>query len=796
MRKVFKLTSMLLVFVITIITASACACKVGNESNTTAVVDLPSTPSFMTLRPMSEDLYFGYLGAKRDFALIIDNEKFTETNKVQNCGESSGIGCASTLTKIVMGYGIKVSLLNGDDSSDNVLMYYTTASSFANYGKTGSTWFGYLTGLVDTKNDTIEANFTDELRNYACNYGSNNSKLDMCIYATEMATKGYSDYAGNAMILFFHQGQLVDILTDKQLDPAGIMDDGTSKIDDLDRMDATGYYSSLIEAMSKRTKVSETSHKSSKGTSTQSLEEIDLGELKEHIEQEDDFLLLVTSKGFIEQKIGTDYYLDGTNNPINIGDMMSLFNNESSYLDNCAIENSAFINFLIQLAEDLFSVAAGAGIGAAIGSVIPGVGTVIGAAAGAVIGFFAGRAAKKEMEEKNNITGDKWCELIKKAFEEVDLNVPVYHYEIGDVQSNLFLYNTPDLKNNKVLNRFGSGYDDIMKYYNTHKDVCDKQAYKVGVPSGALSVLSSIVGDGELNQEYKYADRCEKAVLSNIIGGLDASPQLMLFSEGSRRDDLTGRITGALITETLTIWGLNTIGDMYTMYTSHAANDMSFSVASYQTITDVKGCISEVEIPECSGQTSLTYTNENINGVGTMNFNYTTQFKNMSINKTSSIITDTAINSINLKKSYYRASANADDWQVDYFDMSTEDGSNAYGTLLQDLKDSVKAAPNKYLVKYMNNYYVVSNNKVLLGFKSDSTNIIQVSDVFYYYDVDGTKEYIFTDNGPDQISSLISTIYRTNMMDKVSIQSAFNFYIHVLYTRSIDQQRVSYTRMA
>ena len=59
MRKVFKLTSMLLVFVITIITASACACKVGNESNTTAVVDLPSTPSFMTLRPMSEDLYFG-----------------------------------------------------------------------------------------------------------------------------------------------------------------------------------------------------------------------------------------------------------------------------------------------------------------------------------------------------------------------------------------------------------------------------------------------------------------------------------------------------------------------------------------------------------------------------------------------------------------------------------------------------------------------------------------------------------------------------------------------------------------
>ena len=85
MKKIYKLISLSLVFVVTLLTASGCGqLKVGDEGTSVGNVELVSTPSFMPLRSMSEELYLGYLGARRDFALIIDNASYTEEKKIQN----------------------------------------------------------------------------------------------------------------------------------------------------------------------------------------------------------------------------------------------------------------------------------------------------------------------------------------------------------------------------------------------------------------------------------------------------------------------------------------------------------------------------------------------------------------------------------------------------------------------------------------------------------------------------------------------------------------------------------------
>jgi hypothetical protein len=164
----------------------------------------------------------------------------------------------------------------------------------------------------------------------------------------------------------------------------------------------------------------------------------------------DDYLLLITTEGFLEEKIGNNYAYESPEDAMNgngpvaenqgvtgaidsaIENIMLLFNTASSFNDNCAVETDGFKNFLAAALETLMAVGAGAALGAAIGSMIfPGIGTAVGAVLGGIIGWFANEAVGDMLADSNGITGDKYCKIMTAALNDFEINVPVYSYKIS-----------------------------------------------------------------------------------------------------------------------------------------------------------------------------------------------------------------------------------------------------------------------------------------------------------------------------------------------------------------------------
>ena len=131
----------------------------------------------------------------------------------------------------------------------------------------------------------------------------------------------------------------------------------------------------------------------------------------------------------------------------------------------------------------LVGAGAGAAIGAAVGSVVPAIGTaigaIVGAIVGAIIGLFAGLAVEKAIEEKlldaQGISDKSYCKIMSGALSGLELNVPIYHYNIKSAKDNI---------ENEI--------DDpiLQTYYQQNYSKCRYQNTQVSVPAGIASLFA------------------------------------------------------------------------------------------------------------------------------------------------------------------------------------------------------------------------------------------------------------------------------------------------------------------
>jgi len=767
-------------------------------------------PATTTVRFMNEALYVGYLGAQRDFALIVDNAGYNLANNVQNC--QAEIGCASDLTKMLMNFGIQASMFNRESSGDNLLVYYTSSSDFDKFGKTSEdgSWYNHFIG--DDSKALQNSDFADSeaIRRYSCgtNYGD---KSYICDYSKEMTTKGYSIKAGNAMILLFENGNLYDVITDNQLDPTRSLNrTDNNNLDQLDFRKISDevenkYYENIIYKLRSRINVDNATNNSTQSASGRSINLLsnlqDLTNLVNGGKGVDDYLLLVTSDGFISSKVGKNYSIndDGSermDDRLNTDDPEAesfalLFNTVSTYMDNCALESEPLMNFLRGILEALMTggagallgAAAGAGIGALVGSIVPGIGTAIGAGvgaiAGAIAGFFAGLALNKAIEEKlkdgNGISGNNYCKIMTTTLDGVEINVPIYTYNIKEASKNVSDYRSGIL-------------DPILTdYYDENYDTCRHQATQVAVPSGAMSMFI----DG-LKERYSYADACEKEVVSDIVGGVYASPSLQLFLNGKKVDDLHGRVTTELIMEMLFIWGLKTIGNMYTIASTGKLNDMSVTIGSAKQISNVKYCISDQITPSCSNGTNVSVSGSGYIGATTKAKGITIQFadkyKAYSRQNIASVLPSGKVNAMIVKPKqddetkkkvylYSALSSMSSSWST----MEARQGDDASQNQLQELLDKAKSAINTskdFLIKYKGVYYVICTTGERVGYKlNESGNMILV----YYAETSGGNEYIF--EGDSSELSHIDSYYNNKLYhdSTTDIDAGHDVYIYIAY---------------
>lgn len=807
MHKIFKHITWMLTVAVTLITCSGCFEETaGDAVPPPAIVNLTTSPANVTYREMSEELYIGYLGAQRDFAIVVDNLQYNYDNNKGGCQTNDQIGCASAMGQLLIQHGLKATNFTGASSDKNVLIYYTSASAFKDFGN-GSESPNWLTFLSPT-NGTEHSDFNDSenvLKN-TCGTGSN---VDFCKYARDIASQGYSSMVGNAMILFFHNGDYAGMVSDRSLDPTGKLDANSTHDHDnviKSTISYDEYYGNMINAVKEKIKVSNTTAdstvKATKRTVTQlnSLTDlINLVEGKGIYAGFDDYLLLITTEGFLEEKIGNNYSYESVEDALNgtgpvaenqgvtgaidnaIQNIMLLFNTASSFNDNCAVKSDEFKAFLQKALEALMAVGAGAAIGAAVGTMIfPGIGTAVGAVIGGIIGWFANEEVGDMLENANGITGDQYCAIMTAALNDFEVNVPMFSYKIasfadykgieeGTVDGNLTRYKKGTL-------------DPVLEeYYDKNQDRCLTQNTRIAVADGLASILI-----GSLATEYNYADKCEVAVVRNIVGGFYGSPSLLLFIDRNKVDDLHGRATTQLIRETLFAWGLTQIGNIYNLLVNKNMSEIKVKVGAAQAITGFRYCVSTSDTPSCDG---LTTHSISTNGtyIGALKpedgieINLTEAYRKGSNQLIKS--SDYGFKIENLDKYYKKISSSG------WFDVTTNPEYIPEGELnLDALETNINNSFNSnmdswYAVKYNSLTFLVSDNAII-GYSAE--NVEPGADFIVKYYWDGTNEYILTDEDGLRGSEADSTyLTRAVMSDpaSVSISGAHkNLYIYMPYT--------------
>lgn len=809
MSKWFKRIDMLLVFIITLVTCSGCFRVGSGSSSSIGEVSLISAPSTTTIRFMNEGLYVGYLGAQRDFALIVDNGEYAYKKQIQGCGvEKNGqtVGCSSTMAKLVMNYGIKTANYTGISGSENLLIYYVTSDQFNQFGIPGDSWYSYFTSEDFNTSEYSDFQDSDAIRSLSC--GTNAVHSSICDYSKDLSNKGYSDKVGNSMLLLFNAGSLYDIITDKDLDPQWKINlTSSSNFDNLTISDATEYYNNLVNSLKGKINVSNTTHTSAtENAKPQTINALtSIAELEDLItgrKNVDDYLLLITSDGFIDEKIGNNYYYDKDLNMKNddlvgeasdpsIRTFQLMLNSLSSFTDNCAHENDAMINFLKSVLQTLFAgsvgtlvgMAAGAGLGALVGSVIPGVGTAVGAGVGALVGafvgFFSGVAVNKELEKKllsaNGISDTSYCKIIESALTDIELNVPIYTYNIDTAEDNIKAFRDSSMSDTR-----------LREYYSNNYNKCIGQNQYVNVPSGLLSFFNSS-GD----YSYSYADSCQKEMVSNIVGGFGGSPSLLLYLNGKKADDLYGRVTTELTNEMLSVWGLKTIGDLYNITSTSTREEMSVTLGSAQQVNNMAYCVSESVLADCNGlDTTPIYIN-NSNYIASFDANkgikldFTDVYMNFSKNKTKQIIQSKASStSLDIaydqdNNIYYHRRAIANDsngWNRVTIRYGVEEEQTAMNQVLSDLKTKLQNnINNSYQIQYNSNYYIICDDGSVVGYRLTNNGNLKV----VYYN-NGEYEYAFYgDSNFDENNYFHNKLLNDS---STSVNSGHDFYIYIKYT--------------
>lgn len=864
MSKLYKRISFALVFIITLLTASGCF---DDESSSPTVnagpVSLVTMPATSTARMIDESLYFGYLGAQRDFALIVDNASYTMDNNIQSC-KDNGNGCASTLTKLVFNWGLKAANFTGIVGSENLLMYYTTAADFLDFGDPDNekSWYSMMANTSD------EAFESDSVKYHSC--GTDQSEHSyVCDYAKDLDEKGYHNQVGNGMILLFDNGVLDSVLSDKDIDPEGIMNNktnGYTRLDDLSVSSSSydkinNYYHSLIKLLKPRINVSNASYVSPVSASKQKIQVLDtIQEVDDLMEGRvmnpktgqpvKDFILLIMADGFILEKVGTNTYYDyDTGNPKQFnssnpnGDLSELeqssmqtasllVNTVSAYVDNCAVESSVFLNFLKGLLRAMLAgtvgalagAGAGAVAGAIVGSIFPGIGTAVGAAVGAILGAVAGLFAgirinnklEKKLKSANGISTTNYCKRVESALTNIQLNVPIYSYKIDSAKSNIAAF-----KNGKMEKEDKRLYD----YYEANRRTCLTQYTKIAVPSG----LSSFLTDN-LDDEYNYADACQKELFQSTIGQFGGSPSLQLYLNGKLADDLFGRVTTDLVNEILNIWGLKDKGDVYTVVATSdvLGRDMSVTIGSMQEVDDLRYCISTSITPDCNNmyvlssgnlETQSNYTDEKyINAIEKedgISIEFSGAYMDLSKRETQNMINNWNLNGLKLNLDansngkyiyYYRNVDDSGDWN----EINAFDSDNA-SKILEDVKRILTENNNGeiYQIGYEGTNYLIceecEGTTVVIGYYIDSHgNVVITYYNGYVVQEDETKvlsEYMFNNSATIDMSknsegeyiydfnSDFYTIYARE--NEYSVDSAHDFYVYITY--SLDDKELVYS---
>ena len=767
MRKFFKHITWMLTVAITILTCSGCLGNTASDIRPpAAVANLTTAPATVTYREMSEELYIGYLGAQRDFAILVDNLQYNYDNNKGNCQNDENIGCASAMGQLLIKYGLKATKFTGASSDKNVLMYYASADSFMSFGK-GNDNGNWLTYLSPTFSDSEQSDFNRSesvLRN-TCGTGSD---ALMCKYAKELDEKGYSDVVGHAMILLFHNGDYAGMVTDAQLDPTGSLNSSIYHDNVIkDGGNYLGYYESMSTMMKTLVTVKDTTADSTISATTRTIEQlytldslINLVEGRGEYEGIHDYLLLITTEGFLEDKIGNNWAYDtvqDAKNGVNLKDKTSaldyavnniilLLNTASSFNDNCAVETDGFKNFLAAALETLMAVGAGAALGAAIGTMIfPGIGTAVGAVLGGIIGWFANEAVGDMLADSNGITGDKYCKIMTAALNDFEINVPVYSYKIssfGDYKplgGELTAGNLTKYRNGTI--------DPVLKeYYDKSPTTCFTQSVKVGVAAGLISVVA-----GSMAQEYNYADRCEVKVVREIVGGFYGSPSLLLFVNGVKVDDLHGRVTTALIREMVFSWGLTQLGNIFTLGSSNTLGGMNLTFSAAQPALGLRYCASTSETPTCEGWFPNFVTHPNyidlkmpyvgaLDASNAITVNFLDEYK-----ETSKKLVKEAANTYKFEIDpmiAYNKKETSNDWHQISTIPEFIGEEKTLETLESEIYQKFIGSPGAwYAVRHNGMTYLISDSAVI-GYTPKSIVSNDENVVEYYWD--GTNEYIFS----------------------------------------------------
>jgi len=820
MPKFFKYISFMLVFTFTVLTCSGCRNVVGENEKPIPNVVLPTAPATVTYREMTEELYIGYLGVQKDFALIIDNLQYNYDNNKGGCANSDEVGCASMFTQLVMNYGLSSAQFTGNSSDKHVLVYYTTATEFMKFGKGNEdgNWLEFL-APTSTSDENADFNRSENVIRNSCGTGSDEK---ICQYANDLATRGFSPYVGHAMMLLFDNGNYSGLISDKMLDPYGTLDSGLDHDNVVtDRSSTTtiykNYYESLVRNLKTKIRVKDSTANISTKAQKRKITQITvLSDLIDLIEGNgkyadiDDYLLLITTGGFIQEKVGNNYRYENIQHALEkaqekgemknmnggieqtLNNIALLFNTITVYEDNCALENDEFINFLKSMLDKIAGVAigaaAGAAIGAAVGSVIPfigtGIGAVVGAVVGAILGWFAADKLKEALNDKNGITGDKYCKIMTAALNDFEINVPVYSYKVGS-----FL-DSKDMKQNVTegnLSKYRKGTMDptLTEYYNENRTKCLTQNAMVSVPSGALSMFVTSMG-----QDYNYADACELEIVSNLVGGLSGSPTLMMFENRGRVDDLHGRATTTVIREILFTWGLTQLGTIYNLAMTNTLEHMGVTLGAAQKVNNLRYCISTSDVPSCDGLPTTSVTDNNYTSdayVGTFDptngitFDFTQAYKNASNGLVRGQIHD--LKSMTLDKNhtlYYKKTAEGA-WAPWATIGSEQDLSE---DILADMSNKLTDNEDKwYSIKYNDVSYLISDNAVI-GYRVSIDTEGKISYLLDYY-YDGAEEYLFTDKetmSPDSINGSYLTKQVMQNPGSVEVRNAHDsLYIYMPY---------------
>lgn len=810
MKKIYKRISVLLVFVVTLLTCSGCFnFKVGGgEPVNNGEVGLIGVSSRYTVKYMSESIYLGYLGAQRDFALIVDNSDWSMNTQTQKCGEN-GDGCASTMAKLLMYYGIKTANFTGSSGGQNLLLYYARSTEFDKFGE--NEWYDYLVG--DTTQDKYELN--DKAVEYSCGIG--NSYI--CTYSKDLSKHGYSSRVGNAMLLLFHNGTLSSVISDKDLDPEGKLNKSGTQYDDLHITNTTAqqemfgkYYTAIINRLKSRIYVVNASNvTNTDDTEEREITEIDLKKLKELQNSNKSYLLLITADGFIKDKVGANKYLDSNKNPQftaymgennenndDYNTFKLLFNTVSSYVDNCALEGNELLNFLKDVLESLVAggvgalvgAGAGAAIGAGVGSIIPGVGTaigaVVGAVVGAIVGFVSGIIIDKAIEEKlmdaQGISDKSYCKIMSSAISGLELNVPIYHYNIKSAEHNI---------------KEGISDPLLQEYYQHNYNKCRNQNAYINVPAGVLSLFATEA----MGKEYKYADVCEKEMVENIVGGFGGAPSLQLYLNGRKADDLHGRVTTELVNEMMSVWGLKQLGELYSISSKSTLKEMSTSLGSAQELKSAVWCVAESSdlTPTCDGKDTNTinlppnksYIGTFVPDSSSIQLDFTQTYYDFSkkhIKESVGNVNEYAFNLVNPNKDgnftyYTKDNTTNDQWgQVEIYPHNLD---TTLGTIQDAMRQNMTNyidEGNAYQIKYNDvTYIVMDEGQQIVGYRKTASG--EGKRVVYYYN--GTTEYVFNDSVVigDYSNKMDSLFFTQNTFknEDTVIKAADDFRIYIKY---------------